>query len=88
MAQGWDVDRVAEHVAELLDMNVAEVWSAGKYRYIVMDRSLLCCWAVRELGVSMISLAKRLRISPAAVTQSVERGERLKREDNCRFPWK
>jgi len=86
VAQGWDIDRVAVYVARLLDMDVSEVWSVGKYRHIVRARSLLCYWAVRELGVSMASLAKRLRISPAALTQSVVRGERLVKKNHYHFP--
>ena len=54
-------------------------------RSIVRARSLLCYWAVRELGVRMVSLAERHRISPAAVTQSVARGERLAKEGNYRL---
>jgi hypothetical protein len=67
-------------------MDVSVVWSAGKYRPIVEARSLLCYWAVRELGVSMTSLAKRLKLSVAAITQSVERGDRLKEEKSYSFP--
>ena len=83
--QGWDIDKLAAHVARILDMDISEVWSEGKYRSIVRARSLLCYWAVRELGVSMVSLAQRLKISPAAVTQSVTRGERLVKENNYHF---
>ena len=61
---------------------------AGRYRKIVEARSLLCCWAVRDLGVSMTSLAKRLKLSVAAITQSVERGDRLKVEKSYHFLWK
>jgi putative transposase len=85
VSQGWDMDKLAEHVAQLLDMEVSEVWSAGKYRHIVKARSLLCYWAARELGVSMASIAKILNLSPAAVTQSVERGERLVKENKYHF---
>jgi putative transposase len=85
VSQGWDMDKLAEHVAQLLDMEVSEVWSAGKYRHIVKARSLLCYWAARELGVSMASIAKILNLSSAAVTQSVERGERLVKENNYHF---
>lgn len=73
-------------MAKLLDMDISDVWSAGKYRHIVKARSLLCYWAVRELGVSMASLSKRLNISPAAVTQSVARGEKLLKENYYQFP--
>jgi lambda repressor-like predicted transcriptional regulator len=76
-AQGMDIDKIARRVAELFDLNLNEVWAPGKYRKIVNARSLLCFWAVRELGVSMSSLARRLKISPAAVSKSVLRGERI-----------
>ncbi len=85
-SQGWDLDKLAAHVAKLLEIDVSVVWSAGKYRHIVEARSLLCYWAVRDLGVSMTSLAKRLKLSVAAITQSVERGERLKEEKSYHFP--
>ena len=85
-AQGWDIDKLAEHVAKLLDMDISDVWSAGKYRPIVRARSLLCYWAVRELGVSMASVARRLGISSSAVMQSVTRGENLVKENSYHFP--
>jgi putative transposase len=85
-SQGWDLDKLAAHVAKLLEIDVSVVWSAGKYRPIVEARSLLCYWAVRDLGVSMTSLAKRLQLSVAAIAQSVERGGRLKKEKSFRFP--
>jgi len=59
-SQGWDLDKLAAHVAKLLEIDVSVVWSAGKHRHIVEAPSLTCYWAVRDLGVSMTSLAKRL----------------------------
>jgi chromosomal replication initiation ATPase DnaA len=76
-AQGLDVDQVAERVAELLGLPVESVWAAGKQRRTVAARSLLCYWSVRQLGLSMSSLARRLEISPNSVSQSVVRGEEL-----------
>ena len=59
----------------------------GKYSHIIEALSLLCYWAVRDLGVSMTSLAKRLKLSVAAIMQqSVKRGERLKDEKSFHFP--
>lgn len=79
-SSGLDVDKIAEGVAELMEMKLDKVWSAGKYRRVVNARSLLCYWAVRELGLSMASLSRRLD-TPAAIGQSVLRGERLAREN-------
>jgi hypothetical protein len=71
-AQGMDIEQVARRVAQIMDMSIKEVWSRGKYRRIFKVRSQLCYWAVRELGISMASLSRRLHISSAAVSHSVQ----------------
>ena len=43
----------------------------------VKDRSLLCYWAVREAGISLRTMAKRLRISAPGVGYALERGEAI-----------
>ena len=45
------------------------------YRHIVEARSLLCYWAVRELGITMSSLARKLNVSVPAVSKSAIRKE-------------
>jgi hypothetical protein len=81
-AEGMDIEQVARRVAQIMDMSIKQVWSPGKYRRIVKARSLLCYWAARELGISMASLSRRLHISSAAVSQSVQRGEILAKENH------
>ena len=76
-ALGMDLNSVAERVAELLDIPVNDVWAKGKYQRVVDARSLLCYWAVRELGVSMSSLAREVGISIPTVSESVTRGRRI-----------
>ena len=73
-AQGVDLDYVVDRVAQIFEMESEHLWMPGKSRQQVTSRSLLCFWAVRELGESMASLAKRLNISTAAVSKSVARG--------------
>jgi putative transposase len=84
-ASGVDVDVIAGRIAQLLNMDVQEVWQPGKYKRLVTARSLLCFWAVRELGESMASMARRLGISTVAVSKSVERGKRLAKEMGLSF---
>lgn len=74
-AMGLDVDKVAKRVAALLTLPVEAVWAVGKHRKTVAARSLLCYWSVRQLGLSMSSLARRLGISSTSISQSVLRGE-------------
>lgn len=84
-AQGIDLDKIANRVANLLEMDSAEVWASGRYRHIVKARSLLCYWAVRELGTSMALLSKMLNITIAAVSKSVVRGEKIARDMNLKL---
>jgi len=73
-ARGVDIDFIAGRVSRLLDMPEADVWLPGRYKRLVAARSLICFWAVRELGESMASLARRFNISGVAVSKSVKRG--------------
>ena len=43
----------------------------------VKAKSLLCYWAVRDLGIGMAQIARRLNLSLAGVSQSVKRGETI-----------
>ena len=76
-ATGMDLNKIAERVSKVMGMNTKDVWAAGKQQYIVNARSLLCYWAVRELGVSMASLARIFEISLPAISKSVARGKQI-----------
>ena len=80
-AEGMNVEKVAERVVRLFAMKAGEVWSSGKNRKIVQGRSLLCYWAVKELGETMTSMARRLNISVTAVGKSVARGGTLAKKN-------
>ena len=84
-ARGVDVDRLAERVAELLGINVKQVWQPGKARLQVKARSLLCYWAVRELGETMTAMAGRLGLSIAAVSKAVVRGAEIAEQNEYRI---
>ena len=82
-SRGLDLEGVAFRVSEVLGLKPEEVWAAGKYRRIVEARSLLCYWAVRELGVPMSSLARKLGISIPSISNSVSRGQKIAEEKGC-----
>ncbi len=81
-SKGLTLDKISRQVARLMGMEQEEVWAAGKHRQTVRARGLLCYWAVRELGLSMTSMARELNISVPAVSKSVIRGEALAKEKN------
>jgi hypothetical protein len=82
-SQGWGLDGVASRVAEVLGLRTDEVWAPGKHRRVVEARSLLCYWAVRELGIPMSSLARKLGISIPSVSDSVTRGRKIAETKRC-----
>jgi len=43
----------------------------------VKAKSLLCYWAVRDLGIGMAQIARRLNLSLVVVSQSVKQGETI-----------
>ena len=80
--QGFDLDRIAERVAEVLNMDRDEVLSKGRQSRKVKARSILCFWAARELGMSLTALARILGMSIAGVGFAVERGELIAKNGN------
>jgi chromosomal replication initiation ATPase DnaA len=45
-------DKVVDCVSELMDLERNEVLSPGKYKKVVEARSVVCYWAMREIGIS------------------------------------
>ena len=76
-AEGVDLDRLTFRVSKIFGIKEKEIWSPGKFRRIVEARSVLCYWAVRELGVSMTMLSREMGISVAAISGSVIRGQKI-----------
>ncbi len=76
-ARGYNLDKVTLRVSTVLGIEPAQIWAPGKHPMTVKARSLLCYWAVRQLGFSATELSKRLRISQPSVSISVKRGETI-----------
>ncbi len=80
-SQGYDIDKLADRVAEIFTIKPEEIFQPGKQPVKVKARSLFCYWAVRELGFTTADLAPKLNISQPAVSISAQRGERLALEN-------
>ena len=76
-SQGIDLAAAISRVCEVLHCDSYDILMPGKVKNRVHARSLFCYWAVRELGTSQAELSRQLKLSPAAITQSVKRGEVL-----------
>ena len=73
--QGHDLERLMRRVGEITGIEPNRIGARGRYADVVEARSLLCYWAVRELGVSATELARRFGMTQPAVSISVKRGE-------------
>ena len=80
-AKGYDFDRVARRVAEVMIIDIDQVTPLGKSPQTVKARSLLCFWAHRKLGMTTIEIGRRLNISQSAVSRSSMRGQKIAREN-------
>ena len=85
IANGYNLETIADKVSYVLQLDTSEIWKAGKSRNRVAARSLFCFWATRELGISMTELSSRLNLSPSGVSQSVIRGEKIAETNGFRL---
>jgi putative transposase len=85
-ALGYDYNWLVGRVAALFQIPEKEVTRQGRYPATVEARSVLCYWAVRELGMSTVELSRRLHISQPTASQSVKRGEKAVAERGLQVP--
>lgn len=76
-SQGYNIDRVLEKVAEVFKIEAHDICKPGNQPLRVRARSLVCFWAVTELGLSGTSVGKLLGLGQPAVSRAVRRGEKL-----------
>ena len=76
-AKRYDVEKLIEHVPELMDISPEEIAASGKNRKRTQARSILCYWATDRLGISQTQLAHLFRLTQPAVSQAVRRGRDL-----------
>ncbi len=81
-AKGIDFEKVVRRVAAVFDIKADELLSAGKHPPTVKARSVLCYWAVRELGMNGTDVAAKLGCSQSSVSKSAKRGEAIASENN------
>ena len=84
-AKGFDFEKAVERVAAVFGIEAHQVLSAGKHPPTVKARSVLCYWAVRELGMNGTAVAEKLGCSQSSVSKSAKRGEMIATEHNLKL---
>jgi len=73
---GYDLEKISQKVSELYGIDKREIYSKSRRKVQVKARDLFCYWAVKEIGVSCTSVAKRLGMSQPGVGYAVSRGKK------------
>jgi len=68
---------VAEIAARIAGVNSIGIFCPDKDRRRVRALSLLCFWAIRELGITLEALSRRSRIFQSSIIMLVQRGEQI-----------
>lgn len=79
-AAGINFEAVVEKVADMYQIEPDSLLVSRKRGLYAMGRALICFWAVNELGMKGIQVAKKLDVSQGAVTKSVERGREIAKQ--------
>jgi len=75
-ANGYDFDWLVKQVALSLNIKPEDVLIRGKYKQTVKARDLLCYWGTRELGMTTVELAKKLKLAQPTISQAAMRGQK------------
>jgi len=79
-APGYDFDWLAGRVLGLFDLTFNELLTGGKKRKMVQARSVLCYWGTRELGMSAVSISKKLNTASSTASESAMKGRQIVEE--------
>jgi len=75
--KGVTLEWAAQRVADLLKIAVSDVWRHGNGFKTVQARSLLCFWAIQELGMTATAVGKTLDLSRSGASRAALRGGKL-----------
>ena len=85
-SQGITLEHLFDVAARIMEVPRQEIMQPGKNRQRVRARSLLCYWAVRELGMTMTELSRTSGLSVPAISKAVQRGGKLAHEMHFSLP--
>lgn len=83
--KGYNLKKLARRVCELFSLKEAELLSFQRSRHISKSRSLLCHFAVDDLGETGASVARFLGVTQPAVSIAARRGREIAKEGRYRL---
>jgi len=83
--KGYTLEDLKEKAAHLFSLRPKDLTVKTKEKPYVNARSILCFWAVSELGILITEMARRLNVTQPAASQMVRRGRALAEEGNYKL---
>ena len=80
---GLTLDAIARRVCDLYAISPDSLGNGSRRARLIEARSLFCFWAVRLGGYPAAQVAAFLNMTPPAIGNAVERGEKIAREKGC-----
>ena len=80
-ARGIGLGDIIRVTADLLSVDRESIIGPSKERAVVKARSLICYWAVHELGMSMTDVAYRLKVAVPTVSVAAKKGDAIVKEE-------
>ena len=83
--EGVDFESILKKVSALTGVSSEVILTGDRGKSTVKARSLLCYWATEELGLKQTEIAKKLRVTQAAVSIAAKRGRAIATENKITF---
>ena len=80
--RGIDLPQLVERVTGYFSLEIEDLKSGSKVSSIAKARAVFCYVGARQLGLTGISLAKELGVSPSAVSRAIVRGPKFLEQEN------
>ncbi len=84
-SMGYDLLRIEQKVIDIYEIEKEDLYSKSRQKKRSDARSLMCYWAVRELGMNGTDLARHLGLSQSGVVYSVNKGEKIVKKKGYRL---
>ncbi len=85
--KGMNLKWLSEKVSAHFGIDPESLQSASKVPAIAKARAVLCYLGVRKIGMTSVSLATELGISPSAVSRSIARAPAILEREEIRGEW-
>jgi REP element-mobilizing transposase RayT len=80
-AKGVGIKDIISVVSDMYSLKSQALIGPSKERRIVKGRSLICFWAVRELGMTISKVAVHLKLAISTVSVAVNKGEQIANDE-------